>query len=472
MKLDTDILYGPEGPTEKQKEFRDLGKAFKLFGGGVGSGKTWTLCAEALRVCLLWPGNRFYLCRQDGVVFKNTTLVTLLELISSIERWLNQRIIINHNQTKQVIHLTRGSVIMYGGLSKSERRNNVKSLELGGFGIDEASEVTEANFFMLKARLRWVLPSGLRPKYIGLLASNPENCWLIPQFVEDETRPEDYGYIMSLTKDNPRLDESYEKDLRKSNPANWVEQYLDGKWRFSEGRVWPEFDPDIHVLPNKYVAKYPRMPIAAQFILGIDHGQRHPTVALAAYRDKDGNVFLYDEYYAVGVVSQHCRNIVEQFPIKRFEMIILDKAAWNQNMEKFGELWSVAQEYAEHKIPASQADNAVSLGLAKVASHLYVDPEHKHPVTGKLGAPRLYIDGERCPNTVRQVQGYVRMKNRDGEYQDKPRKHEDDTCDALRYLLMGFGSIQPKEVIYVASEITNPRYKQLMQIPDEEILVW
>src|SRR3990167_6752641 len=38
-----DILYGVDGPTEKQKEFRDNPSQFKLFGGAVGGGKATPL---------------------------------------------------------------------------------------------------------------------------------------------------------------------------------------------------------------------------------------------------------------------------------------------------------------------------------------------------------------------------------------------------------------------------------------------
>ena len=52
-----DLFYGEEGPTPKQIAFRDNPAMFKLFGGAVGGGKTWTGCSEGVRLSLAFEGN-------------------------------------------------------------------------------------------------------------------------------------------------------------------------------------------------------------------------------------------------------------------------------------------------------------------------------------------------------------------------------------------------------------------------------
>ena len=129
-----DAFYGKEGPTPKQQIFRDALEKYKLFGGGVGGGKSRAICAEALRLSFLYPYNRGFLCRAEAEAFRRTTLNTLLSAISEVEEMMGQKIIAHngHNQTKKEIHLINGSLIMYGGLGVTpEDQDRIKSLEIG-----------------------------------------------------------------------------------------------------------------------------------------------------------------------------------------------------------------------------------------------------------------------------------------------------------------------------------------------------
>ena len=115
-----DIFYGKKGPTLKQVLFRDSPHKYKLFGGGVGGGKTVALCAEALRLSMMYPGNRGFLGRHEGEALRRTTLVTMFALLAEIEDTIHEKIVKAHNQTKKEIILVNGSLIMYGGLGGRE----------------------------------------------------------------------------------------------------------------------------------------------------------------------------------------------------------------------------------------------------------------------------------------------------------------------------------------------------------------
>ena len=180
-----DLFYGKEGPSPKQTLFREATERYKLFGGGVGGGKSRALCAEAIRQSFLYPGNRGFAGRNEAEAFRKTTLVTLLSLIVEIETLAGQRLLAKngHNQTKKEIYFINGSMILYGGMSGPDADERIKSLEIGFFIVDEASECNEDVVNMLKARLRWKLPSKKYPRFFGLFASNPEPGWLKNTFV-------------------------------------------------------------------------------------------------------------------------------------------------------------------------------------------------------------------------------------------------------------------------------------------------
>ncbi len=209
-------------PTPTQKIAHGHAHRYKLFGGAMGGGKSRWLCEEAKELSMQYPGNRGVLCRYHLTDFKNSTLKTLLECFPP-------ELIVGHNQSEHLITLVNGSEIIYLGMSEEENVSKLKSMELGWFGIDEASEVSKGHFLLFQSRLRRRLPSGVFPSYYGLLTSNPEDCWLKDDFVL-QGGGDDYIFIPSLPRDNPFLPEDYEAQLRKTYPEEWVKRFLEGSW--------------------------------------------------------------------------------------------------------------------------------------------------------------------------------------------------------------------------------------------------
>ena len=209
-------------PTPTQRIAHSLPNRYKLFGGAMGGGKSRWLCEEAKELSMQYSGNRGVICRYHLTDFKNSTLKTLLECFPP-------ELISGHNQSEHVITLVNGSEIIYLGMSEQENISKLKSMEIGWFGIDEASEVPKDNFLLFQSRLRRRLPNGTFPAYYGLLTSNPEDCWLKDDFVL-LGGGDDYIFIPSLPKDNPYLPSDYEKQLRKTYPEEWVRRFLEGSW--------------------------------------------------------------------------------------------------------------------------------------------------------------------------------------------------------------------------------------------------
>lgn len=209
----------------RQAIFHAAPEMFKLYGGAMGGGKSYALCAEAIALSHDYPGNRGYLCRHELVSFKRTTLMTLHALLEQ------SGLIQQHHQSDHYFLLRNGSMIFYGGLGDDVKAiERLKSLEIGWFGIDEASETTESFFLMLSSRLRLMLP-GIR--YFGLLASNPDPGWLKHRFI-DQKLP-DHIFVPALPKDNPRLPIGYVKRLEALFPEEWQKRFLEGDWSAFEG---------------------------------------------------------------------------------------------------------------------------------------------------------------------------------------------------------------------------------------------
>jgi hypothetical protein len=440
-----DYLYGKEGPTPKQVIFRDAPQKYKLFGGGVGGGKTVALCAEALRLSLYYAGNRGFLGRHEGEALRRTTLVTMFALIAKIEDAIHEKIVVEHRQTDKEIILINGSRILYGGLGGRENQDRIKSLEIGWFCVDEASETNFEVNKMLKARLRWQLPNGEYPKFFGLYASNPEPGWVKDTFVTPQSTGSplpDHIFVQALLRDNPWLPEDYISDLRRDNPKEWVDRYVDGSWEAMEGQIWKEFDFNTHVFPN---VLYPDIHIPSikevenKYTWGaLDHGQSNPTSFHSFYINDASDIFVTDEYYNKALVSEHVRNINANFPIDSFDELVADPSMWKGDREKDGNPWSVADEYSDQGIDFIKANNDVLAGINRVSEYMVVDTSHNHPlIEGMVGSPRLFISA-RCVNLIKEISDYIwdKTASENVNKKEQPRKYNDHACDSLRYGVM------------------------------------
>lgn len=211
--------------TERQAAFHAAPDMFKLYGGAMGGGKTFALCAEGIALSCDYPGNRGYLCRHELKSFKRTTLLVLNDMLE------HSGLIANHHQTDNYYLLKNGSTIYYGGLGDDVSAiEKLKSMELGWFAIDEASETSEKFFLMLASRLRLKLSD---VHYYGLLASNPDPGWLKYRFIDQ--KQVDHIFVPALPRDNPHLPADYVARLQSIFPEEWQKRFIEGDWGAFEG---------------------------------------------------------------------------------------------------------------------------------------------------------------------------------------------------------------------------------------------
>ena len=222
MRIDFSLYYQPK---PKQLIAHKCRAKYMLFGGALGGGKSYFLCAEAIKNAMKFKGNRLVLVRKELSVLRRTTLVTFFSICP-------KEIIRSFNQTSLEVTFINDSKLLFldANIAKDPMLQKIKGLEIGWFGIDEANEVSVEVYNMLKTRLRWVLPNKQKPRYEGRLTSNPEPCWLISTFIQS-TNPDEV-YIQSLTTDN--YDENSEyvitlKEAFKDNP-NFLRKYLYADW--------------------------------------------------------------------------------------------------------------------------------------------------------------------------------------------------------------------------------------------------
>jgi hypothetical protein len=418
---------------------------FRAYGGGYANGKTSAGVYCAIYLSYLIPGNRGFIGRFDGKELRQSTMAEFRRLCpaSMIER---------HNEQSGYIKFKAqygGSEIIYGDMKEDMRGPN-----LGWFYIDQAEEVDEDKFLALLGRLRkkspWPMADGgvtlapdgtpwVAPTY-GLVTFNPEGRnWVWKYFHEQSPDHQpDYHLYMASTFDGQAagfISKEYVERMLRVYPEAARKRYLDGSWDIFEGRVYPMFDRDDHVL-----ARIDRQPTWLLYE-SIDHGLRNHTAVGWWALDHAGNIYLLDEHYeAEKPVAYHaaCIKAKREALGQVIAVTYLDAHCWSLDQSRDKHLYSIADEYRDHGIYAVPGQKDWNAAYNRICEHLALDPDHPHPITGQHGAPRLYVAAH-CRRFIEEILAYTWKRRRgtlNRNQPDEPVDHNDHHMDELAYFIV------------------------------------
>lgn len=239
----TNVLFKP---TEKQQEFLDAVASNKyrhlMYGGAVGGGKTYLLCALALMLCRMFPKSRWAIVRKDnGSIVHN--------LMNTFNQVLPQGFLKHHNKTHKIMTFQNDSQIVFFAASPEHDPdlNRWRGLEVSGVFIDEANEVPREVYQKAVERSgRWNPPGMpmMPPPYV-ILTCNPATNWVKTEFY-DKWKAGSMGkkqfYLPAYATDNPFIAEETREAweaLRETDPV-WYERFILGNW-------------DLHDEPNQLI---------------------------------------------------------------------------------------------------------------------------------------------------------------------------------------------------------------------------
>jgi len=179
-----------------------------LYGGSAGGGKSFIGCLWVCVSCLNNAGTRYLIGRTVLTQLRLTTLNTLFETLQRMGLTSGNHY--TYNAQSNVITFKNGSEIILKDLQYNPSDPNFDSLgglELTGAFIDEAAQVSNLAYQVIKSRIRYKLNEyNLIPKI--LLTANPSNTWIKKDFylpfIQDSL-PSNKRFIASLPYDNPHL---------------------------------------------------------------------------------------------------------------------------------------------------------------------------------------------------------------------------------------------------------------------------
>jgi len=414
-------------PLAKQKEFLTSTAKFTCYSGGWGSGKTFAGCLRGL-ILSQQPGNIGLIGRLNYPELRDTTRKEFFNLCPP--EYYDSKQGGRWSPAENHLTLTNGSEILFRHLDTMSSKE-LLSLNIGWFYIDQAEEITEDVFITLQSRLRL----NKVPKRYGFITCNPEpGTWIYEKFqkpLEQGTLPADFKMINSSTQENFHLPPDYVKSLTDTLPEEMKKRYMAGRWDVMENQIYKEFDMGIHVI------KPFTTPKSWEYLVGLDHGMVNPTCCLLATIDYDGNIFIIDEYYQPGIISQHAKAVHSMTQPYEISMWLIDPSTRAKTREKDGIEYSILQEYEDFGLYFTPANNELIAGINRVKEFLTPIKERRHPQTNEHPAPRLYIF-QNCINLIEEIKSYQWKKMRSAARRNDPERpmmNRDHAVDVLRYVI-------------------------------------
>ena len=259
-----------------------------LFGGGAGSGKSFSIMASMILLCLTKPGIRLALCRKNYTTLRKTTMVSMYEVINKFGLRLDTDLKINGSSGN--IKFANGSEIIPIELDWAPSEPNYERLQgllLTAAFIDEVGElVDEKGYNILASRVgRWK-NTELSVKPMIVSTCNPSQNFLKEKFYDAWKRgtlPKHLKFIPALITDNPHMDKAYIENLKNSLDEFQLKRLLYGDWDYSND------DLDLFKFQD----------IKAMYVKNIDKGgELYLSVDLAVSRDNTvGLLFRKDNDY-------------------------------------------------------------------------------------------------------------------------------------------------------------------------------
>lgn len=420
----------------QQAQFVSSTTRYSCYSGGFGAGKTVAGCVRAILLSTLptFAGNVGLIGRLTYPELRDTTRKTFFELCPS-EYYAEEKggkFLANENYLRFI----NGSEIIFRHLDTISEKE-LLSLNLGWFYIDQAEEISESVFMVLQSRLRL----NRVPNRFGFLTCNPDpSSWIYTKFKkpkDDGTLDADYEMIEGKTKDNIFLPKDTIESLYKEYPEDMIKRYLEGRWDVLEDKIYTEFDRDIHVLRPFQTPK------GWEYLVSLDHGMVNPSAALLGAIDFDGNLYIIDEYYSPGIVSEHVASIKPMAENYEVSLWVIDPATAAKTMEKKDQYgtsmpWSIIEEYQDYGLFFAPGNNQKLAGINRVKEFLKPNPHRRHPITKEKNAPRLYIF-QNCVNLLDELSQYKWKKYRGAVQRNKPEQtvdYKDHAVDSLRYMIM------------------------------------
>lgn len=208
-----------------------------VYGGAAGGGKTRLGCYWMTFMCLIYPGTRWVVARNELGALVGTVFVTFKDIWRELgfTEW-------KFNAQKNNITFENGSFIDFVEVKYKPSDplfEDLGSFEYTGAWLEEAAELHPDGASTIISRSgRWKMKEYKLMKKT-LITCNPKRNWIYNEYYKPSLRNElreNEAFIQALITDNPFLPNEYVKGLKEVFRNNKVqrERLLHGNWEYED----------------------------------------------------------------------------------------------------------------------------------------------------------------------------------------------------------------------------------------------
>lgn len=412
----------PGIPNERQKSFFASRARFTAYGGARGGGKSWALRRKLVAMCLRYDGISCLLIRRTLPELKSNHVIPFLREYDGI---------ITYSEGERAILFPNKSKIYLGYCATDKDVLRYQGQEYDVIAIDEATQLSEFRFSVLKACLRGA-NAFPRRMYLTCNPGGVGHAWVKRLFVDRDFKngenPDEYAFIPALVYDNPVLldaDPEYINSL-KSLPPRLRDAWLLGRWDVFDGQFFPEFDPALHVCEQKDI------PQGLTKFISLDYGLDMLAVLLVGI-DDCGNLWVIREHCESGLtLSEAGSRVALLADGNDVDFAVCSPDLWNRRQDSGKSGFEIMQR--AHKMPPMRpADDRRIPGWRMLREYF----------SAKGGHPFIKI-ASCCANLISSIPALLCDSKRVEDASSTPHSIT-HSPEALRYAVMSRVFFQAEE---------------------------
>lgn len=405
----------------------------RILKGGAGSGKSYTVFSQMIYDMCVNACNHLVV-RQTAASNRTSTYSLTKQIITKFG--LNS--FFRENKTEMTFTCTiNNSMVYFRGLEGDVDR--LKSLSFPGASglleriiFEESSEGDIESVLQLLLRMR-----GESKNYFQMtLLLNPVSATnYIKKYFYDSNEYKAYKHE-STYKDNVFIDEFYGETLEslKKENYNMYRIYALGEWGIAEGKIFNHYEALQFPFDRENID-------ISEILAGCDWGYNHPTCLTLSYI-KDNVLYTFDELVAYETTNAEYINLVEEYKfIPKEQRVVYDSEDPARGKEFLNHGYSFT--------PAKKGKGSVLRTIDYIKSF-----------------SKWYIDPDRCPRLLQELEQYSWRKDKDGNPMDEPIALMDDSISAVRYSIEHLAHLKGKPGV-LSGTITDQK-KDLIEIKKAE----
>ena len=376
--------------------------------GGYGSGKTMICLLAIKQICEKYPGTPVYIIRETWDQLDRTVIKDWNDMF----KYKGYKFY----EGKKIIKFPNGSRIDFASFDKPHK---ILGSNTPVMMVSQAEAIPEALFVELFGRQRGDF--GI-PKPIIITEGNPADSWAKKRYADPKTRPSTVFYSCVSTYDNRKFLDAqnphYIVNLENTLSPMERKRKMEGDWDSSDDMVFSHFNNKMNVIPPIEVPKKSRI------VIGGDYGYRNPATFVWIYKDYDGRLIVFDEFY---YAEQALESLAHASRRHGWHPVIYDFST--KRPESDG---------------VSTWDKLQALGVPLIESNK--DELRNIAVVNQLFKTGNLFITENCVNLIQEIRRYkwAKARNHTQNLKETPVDKDNHAIDALLYAVAFIEGLSPR----------------------------